>query len=173
MVNQGVSGHLPIGRTPSAPRPDALAGLVTIVSGTAGLLQILLEWTSRVGTVGVADPDGMTGWGMLQLLRGFAVASKAHAVAGYAVLGTAVIGGGLILLGQAMWAPINHRPLGFVGLALALAVLAGEVWWLARGGQFTGMSLGDLFAHAGPGWYLFLLAGPIGILGTVRAVAAG
>lgn len=172
MVNPGVPGHVPIGAVSSGtlrPRADVLAGLVTILAGAAGLVQILVQWV--LGSV--TDPTGTTGWEMLQLCRGFATVSRAHAVAGYAVLGSAVIGGGLVLLGLAMWAPINHRPLGFAGLGMALVLLAGEIWWLARGGQLTGMTLGDVFAHAGPGWYLFLLAGPIGILGTVKALTSG
>ncbi len=78
----------------------------------------------------------------------------------------------MVLLGVAMFAPIDHRPLGTVGLLFALGatVLAG--WWVldtwdARGG------LGQILDTALPGWYLFLLSGPVGVIGSIKALVTG
>ncbi len=151
-----------------------LAALLTAAAGGAGLAQLFLSWSSLVTGVGLQDANGgVTGWQRYQAARAGAALSLGDTITAYSVVGTALAGAALILLALAMLTPIDHRPLGAVALALSLAALAGDVWWLGHGHQTFNQSIADLFSHAGPGWYLFLAAGPVGILGSAKALSTG
>ncbi len=154
-----------------APRPDLVAALVTVVAGGAGVGQLFLSWSSMITGVGL--PGGVTGWDRFLAARAGASLSVPDRITAYSVMATALGGAALILLGLAMTLPIDHRPLGAVSLALALAFLAGTLWWLARGHDTFNQSVADLFRYAEPGWYLFVAAGPIGVLGSAKALTTG
>lgn len=156
------------------PRADVLAALLTVLAGCAGFAQLLLSWSSVVTGVGLqAAAGGITGWERYQAARTGAALSTSDTVTAYSVVGAAFAGAALILLGLAMLTPIDHRPLGFVALLLSLTVVAGGAWWLLRGHHTFNQSVDDLFRQAGPGWYLFLAAGPIGVLGSAKALSTG
>ncbi|MGI8590667.1 MAG: hypothetical protein ACR2M5_06710 [Nakamurella sp.] len=160
------------GRRPA--RPDLLAGLLTVVGGGAALLQLFLSWSSMVPGVGLRDANGgVTGWERYLAARAGAALSISDTVTAYSVLGTALAGGALVLLGLAMFLPIDHHPLGLVAVVLSVGVLASAGWWLTRGHQSFNQSVAELFSQAGPGWYLFLIAGPIAIVGAVKGLVAG
>ncbi len=151
-----------------------LAALLTILAGAAGLGQLLLSWSSTVTGVGLqAAGGGITGWQRYQAARAGGGLSIGDTVTAYSVVGTAMAGAALSLLGLAMLTPIDHRPLGTVALLLSVASLAGSAWWLVRGHHTFNQSVADLFTHAGPGWYLFLAAGPIGVIGSAKALSTG
>jgi hypothetical protein len=156
------------------PRPDVLAALLSIVAGAAALGQLFLSWSSMVTGVGLqAAAGGITGWQRYQAARTGAALSTSDTVTAYSVVGAAFAGAALILLGLAMLTPIDHRPLGLVALLVSVASLGCALWWLVRGHHTFNQSVSDLFTHAGPGWYLFLVAGPIGVLGAAKALSTG
>lgn len=156
------------------PRSDFFAAFITIIGGAAGLGQLLLSWSSTVTGVGLQDPSGgITGWERYQAARTGAGLSLSDTVTAYSIVGTAIAGAALLLLGMAMLLPVDHRPLGTVALVLAVASLAAAVWWLVAGHRTFNQSVADLFNHAGPGWYFFLAAGPLGVIGSAKALSTG
>ena len=155
------------------PRADLLAALLTVVAGACGLGQLFLSWSSMVTGVGLqAAGGGITGWERYQAARTGAALSTSDTITAYSVIGAAFAGAALVLLGLFMLTPIDHRPLGVVALLLSIGSLAGAAWWLLHGHQTFNQSISELFSHAGPG-YLFLAAGPIGILGSAKALSTG
>ena len=169
-----VSWPMTSGRGPQVPRGDLIAGLVTVVGGAAGLGQLFVSWSTVVTGVGLQDTDGrITGWERYQSARAGSALSIGDTITAYSVLGTALAGAALILLGMAMLTPIDHRPLGGVALALSVGALAAGGWWLLRGHDTFNQTVPELFTAAAPGWYLFLIAGPLGIIGSVKALSTG
>ncbi len=156
------------------PRADLFAALLCVLSGAAAVGQLFLSWSSVVTGVGLRDADGgITGWERYESARTGAGLSTGDTITAYSIVGTALAGVALVLLGLALLLPVDHRPFGAVGLVLSGGALAAAVWWLARGHLTFNQSVGDLFAHAGPGWYLFLVAGPIGLFGASKALSTG
>ncbi|MET3806632.1 hypothetical protein ABIB25_003648 [Nakamurella sp. UYEF19] len=173
-VARGVSWPITSDVGPRPPRADAFAAFLTFLAGAAGLAQIFLSWSSTVTGVGLQDANGgITGWERYQAARAAGSLSVRDTVTAFSVVGTAMAGAALILLALAMLTPIDHRPLGTVTLVLSLVSLGGAGWWLVRGHHTFNQSIGDLFSAAGPGWYLFLVAGPVGIVGAAKAIATG
>lgn len=171
---QGVSWPVKSDTGPRPPRADFVAALLTVLAGAAGLGQLFLSWSSTVTGVGLQDAGGgITGWDRYQAARAGGGLSVGDTVTAYSVVGGALAGAALLLLGLAMLTPVDHRPLGMVALLLAAVALAAAAWWLVRGHHTFNQTIEDLFAHAGPGWYLFLAAGPIGLLGSAKALATG
>jgi hypothetical protein len=159
---------------PRPPRADLLAAVVTGIAGAAGVLQLFVSWTSIVSGVGLRDADGrITGWERYQSARAGSALSSGDSITAYSVLGTALAGAALVLLALAMLAPIDHRPLAVVALIVSLGALTADVWWLARGHDTFNQSVPDLFTHASAGWYLFLTAGPLGTVGSLKALSTG
>ena len=170
----GISWPVTSDQGPRPPRADVLAAALTVLAGAAGVLQLLLSWSSVVSGVGLRDTDGrITGWERYQSARAGAALSTGDTITAYSVLGTALAGAALVLLGLAMLAPIDHRPLAVVGLVVSLGALCADVWWLARGHNTFNQSVTDLFTHASAGWYLFLIAGPLGTVGSLKALSTG
>ena len=91
----------------------------------------------------------------------------------FSVLGVAVGGGALIVLGLTMMLPINHRPLGLAALLVSVLSILGACWMLIRARAIFDVGLFGLFAQAQLGWYLFLAAGFVGVLGAWKALATG
>ncbi len=149
-----------------------LAGLLTFIAGAAGLAQLFLSWSSLVSGVGLQDASGgVTGWERFLAARAGASLSLTDSITAYSVVGTALAGSALLLLGLAMFLPIDQRPLGGVALVLSILMCTSTLWWLVRGHNTFNQSVPDLFVHAGAGWYLFVIAGPIGILGSIKALS--
>lgn len=124
--------------------------------------------------VGLKDTSGgITGWERYQAARAAGSLSVRDTVTAFSVVGTAMAGAALILLALGLLAPIDHRPLGVVALVSSLVALSSAGWWLARGHHTFNQSIGELFTAAGPGWYLFLVAGPIGMVGAAKAITTG
>ncbi|GGM11928.1 hypothetical protein [Nakamurella endophytica] len=153
------------------PRADPLAAVVTVLGGVLGILQLLLSWTSVAPSVGLPIEGGVTGWNVFRSAQAAASLSVSSAVSAYSVVGVGVAGGAVVLLGLALLTPVDHRPLGAVALLLSLGMVAAAVWWLARAHSLLGRSLGQVFSVAGPGWYLFLVAGLVGVGGAAKALA--
>jgi hypothetical protein len=157
------------------PRPDAVAAILLLLAGAIGLWQLLLPWRAAdaggsLVPPGAADP---TGWQVYRVLRAMAAPAPEVSWATLAVLGVGVGGGALIVLGLAMMAPINHRPLGAAALLISLLSVAGALWVAVHARMIFDVGVFSLFGQAGPGWYLFLGAGLLGLAGSWRALASG
>jgi len=158
----------------SAPaRADPIAGLILIVAGMLGIGQLLTSWTSVVFSVNLPSDGGLTGWQVFRTAQSGASLSTTSAIAAYSVIGVGIAGGGLMLIGLASFLRRRHSPFGIAGLVLSLLAVAGALFWVVQAQSLTNRSLGQVFAYAGPGWYLFLLAGPFGMLGSVKVLATG
>ena len=126
-----------------------------------------------VSGVGLQDANGgVTGWERFLAARTGASLSLGDFITAYSVVGTALAGAALILLGLAMFLPIDHRPLGAVALVLSIgcdglgAVVAGP-----RAPHVQPERRRICSSTREPGWYLFLIAGPIGIIGSIKALS--
>lgn len=162
-------------RSASSPRADPVAAALLLVAGAVGVWQLLLPWRSvAVNPGGISTADaGTTGWQVYRLLRAIPDPAGDQQAATFAVLGVAVAGGGLILLGLTMMLSINHRPLGLAALLLSLLSVGAAGWLLIKARTIFEVGLVGLFAQAQVGWYLFLAAGLLGVIGSWRAISTG
>jgi hypothetical protein len=144
-----------------------------LLAGALGIWQLLLPW--RTITV---DPSGSgevstTGWQVYRVLRAVPDPDGDLRAAMFSVLGVAVGGGALIILGLTMMLAINHRPLGLAALLVSVLSILGACWMLVRARAIFDVGLFNLFAQAQLGWYLFLAAGFLGLVGSWKAIATG
>ena len=155
-----------------SPRADPLAAVILLVAGSIGIWQLLLPWRT---TAAGSDPSNVstTGWQVYRFLRAIPDPDGDLRVAMFSVLGVAVGGGALIVLGVTMMLPINHRPLGLAALLISGLSVLGAGWMLIRARTIFDIGLFSLFAQAQLGWYLFLIAGLLGLLGAWKALATG
>jgi len=160
-----------------APRADPIAAVLLLIAGAIGLWQLLLPWRSVAVDPGVpasaAGEVSTTGWQVYRLLRAIPDPTGDLRAATLAVLGVAVAGGGLIALGLAMMIAINHRPLGLAALLLSLLSVTAAGWLLVKSRTIFDVGLVGLFAQAQVGWYLFLAAGLLGVIGSWKALSTG
>jgi hypothetical protein len=157
------------------PRADPVAAVILLIGGAIGIWQLLLPW--RIVAV---DPNAAgtgdvstTGWQVYRLLRAIPDPDGDLRAAMFSVLGVAVGGGALIVLGLTMMLPINHRPLGFAALLVSVLSIMGACWMLIRAKAIFDIGLFGLLAQAQLGWYLFLAAGIVGLIGSWKALATG
>jgi hypothetical protein len=158
------------------PRADALAAVILLMAGAIGIWQLLLPWrTTTTASSGGSDPGNVstTGWQVYRFLRAIPDPDGDLRVAMYSVLGVAVGGGALVVLGLTMLLPINHRPLGLAALLVSSLSVLGACWMLIRARTIFDIGLFGLFAQAQLGWYLFLVAGLLGLIGSWKALATG
>ena len=155
---------------PRAPRADPAGALICVIAGVLGVLQLLLSWSSVLFSVDLPANGALTGWRVFQTAGSGASLSATWAIGAYSVLAVGLAGGALVLLGLAALAPIDHRPIGATAIFLSVASLFGTAFWLVRADRLTAHSLSQVFAHAGPGWYLFLVSGLLGVLGGIVVV---
>lgn len=170
----------PAGARPDrAPRPDPLAAALLLIAGAIGLWQLLLPWRTIPATGGTEADSGSTGavsttgWQLYRLLRAIPDPTTDIRVATFAVLGVAVAGGGLILLGLTMMMSINHRPLALAALLLSLLSIAAAGWLLIKVRVVFELGLVGFLGQAQLGWYLFLAAGLLGVIGSWKALSTG
>jgi len=157
-----------------AVRTDPIAAILLLVAGAIGIWQLLLPWlTVAVGSGPAAGVDSPTGWRVYRALRALSAPSPELSWATLAVLGCAVGGGALVVLGLAMMAPVNHRPLGAAALLISLLSLAGALWVLVHARMVFDVGVFGLLGQATAGWYLFLGSGLLGIAGSWKALSTG
>lgn len=154
-------------RTSPTVAVDPIAGLLLIVSGAAGVLELLLPWRPAVRAL--PGYGSLTGWDFFVLGRGQAL-SAGDTLALYTVLGVALAGGACVLLGLAMFAPIDHHPLGAIALLSSVASIGGALWWVLRNRSSAG-GIGAVLAQGQIGFFLFLGAGFVGLAGAIKALA--
>lgn len=138
-----------------------------IIGGIAGVLELLLPWSPAAEKL--PKYGSFTGWDKLVIGSSQSL-SVADTIAVYSVLGVAVAGGACILLGIAMFTPIDHQPFGAVALLCSIASIGGAVWWLLRSRQAAG-GLGPMLSNAQFGWYLFAASGLLTLIGAIKALA--
>ena len=131
------------------------------------MVQLVLPWIA----IGGGLPGSFTGWQLFKTGRDQAL-DLSSMIANYALPGVAIAGVALVLLGLAMFAPIDHRPLGTVGLLFALGATLATGWWVFDTWDVRG-GLGQILDTALPGWYLFLVSGPLGVIGSIKAPVTG
>lgn len=166
-------GSAPQAFTSSRDRPASLGAVFLGVGGLAGIFSLLLSWTSIVFSVDLPADGPRTGWQIFRTARAGASFSTTWAVGAYSVLAVGLIGGALVVFAVAVLTPIDHRPLGGAALALSCAATAGAAFWVVRARNLTDHDPGAVFAHAGPGWYAFLIAGLLGLIGSIVVLARG
>lgn len=147
--------------------PDYFAGLMLILGGIAGVLELLLPWSPAVDKLPAYG--SLTGWDKLVIGSSQSL-SAGDMIALYSVLGVAVAGGAAVLLGLAMFSPIDHQPFGAVALLLSIASVGAAIWWVLRNRQAAG-GLGPLLVSAQIGWYLFAISGLLALIGAIKALA--
>jgi len=158
-----------------APRADPLAAAILLMAGAIGIWQLLLPWRTTTPGSGGSDPGNVstTGWQVYRFLRAIPDPDVDMRVAMYSVLGVAVGGGALVVLGLTMMLPINHRPVGLAAMLVSSLSVLGACWMLIRARTIFDIGLFGLFAQAQLGWYLFLSAGLLGLVGSWKALATG
>lgn len=164
----------PSGGVRRVVRPDPVAALLLLAAGVAGIWQLFAAWfTLTPPGPGNGDPVAATGWQVYRGLRLLPAPSGDLRWATLAVLGCAVAGGALIVLGLALLAPINHRPLGLAALLLSLLSLAGALWVVGHARPVFDLGVFGLFGQATTGFYLFLGSGLLGLIGAGKALSSG
>ena len=148
-----------------ATRPDAVAAVLMILGGAAGIAQLWVPWLSDSGV-------GATGWDVFQSIKsGLSVqGGVAPTFGAYAVLAVVVLGVALVLLGVLMLVRLDHRPPGIVAMLAGLLGVLCAVWWVFWHGGAG--DLGAMFSTGGVGWYLFLVSGLVGLIGAIKALVS-
>lgn len=163
-------------------RPDPVAAILLLLAGAIGIWQLLLPWltvtaagasTSALAGAGAGPAGQLTGWRIYRALRAVSVPSSELGWATLAILGCAVGGGALIVLGIAMMAPLNHRPLGAAALLISLLSAAGALWVVVHTRMVFDVGVFSLFGRTTVGWYLFLGSGLLGVIGSWKALSSG
>ena len=155
-------------------RADPVAAVLLLVAGTIGIWQLLVPWLTVATASGPAAGGGSpTGWRVYRTLRALSTPAPELSWATLAVLGCAVGGGALVVLGLAMMAPINHRPLGGAALLISLLSMAGALWVVVNARMVFEVGVFGLFGQAAVGWYLFLGSGLLGVAGSWKALSTG
>ena len=137
-------------------RPDAFAGSLLLIAGTAGGMSLFLPWVGHDGALGIvlvrAGVD-LAGAGVQPLADSGLVLP----------LGVAVGGGVLFLLGLLAFRPARtHRAAGTAALFVVLAVAAGVLVRVANAGW---LSVGT-----DPGPVCAVLLAGFGALGALKAM---
>jgi len=135
--------------------PESLGGLLLILAGVAAGISLLLDWL---------PDDDISGWGLVR--RGFNDLESVLGNGLWQPLAIVLGGGVLFVLGVLMWLPMrSHRILGFLGLLVSLAVVAGILVPLADAGW-------DLAAF-GIGFWFGIAVAVLGLLGSIKALLTG
>jgi hypothetical protein len=148
------------GQGGAPPRNNIPAAIVLILGGLAGVLQFFLPWVSSRGEsfagMDIADLAGAAG--------SFGSSSGTLIQVG---VYTVLIGGGLAVLGgAALFVPMrNKRILGALTLVVALAMIVGMIFWLTSGEPNPDSTAA--------GYYFFLGAGGITLIGSIVALVKG
>lgn len=150
-----------------AVRADVAAFILLLVGGAAGIGQLFVPWYASSADL----PGRHAGWQIFQSVKqGIPGLGFSYTFAAYAILAVAVVGVAMVLLGVAMLFPIDHRPLGVVAMVAAAIGLICAVWWAFWAPPAGIHSIGERFADAGIGWYLFLTSGLVGLIGAIKSL---
>jgi N-acetylglucosamine transport system permease protein len=133
-----------------------LPTVLLLLAGAAALAMLVLPWfsTARRAT---------TGW---QQYYNVAHPTGSDVVAAYAILVAAIAGLVLLVVAIATAVSGHRRALANLALVAAVVLLVCAAWWLAAGGTPRGATLSF-------GWYAFLIAGVLALVGALAEGAAG
>ena len=152
VIDQPVSRPQRSSVGPSA-RAGRLAPILMVIGGILAIAQVVLPWFGS-----------STGWDLYYNTPAHGVG---EIVAAYAVLVDIVAGIILLLAGIAvLTVPSMTRSAAKLGRIAALAAMVCAAWWIVAGPRtFTDLLSGTV------GWYAFVIAGIIGLIGAGRALA--
>jgi hypothetical protein len=142
----------------SPPRNNVPAAILLLVGGLAGVLQFFLPWIDASGQT-------VTGMDVADVAGSASTLGSSEAtliqIGIYAVL----IGGARALFaGAALFVPMqNRRVLGALSLVVSIAMVAGAIFWLTSGTPNPDST--------SVGYYLFLGAGAVALIGSIVALA--
>lgn len=89
------------------------------------------------------------------------------------VVGTA-LAGAMVLLGLALLAPMDHRPLAVAGLVVSRAALTADIWRLMRGHDTFNSLVPELSTHGWAAGTCLLIAGSrLCLCGAVKQFGGG
>jgi N-acetylglucosamine transport system permease protein len=133
-----------------------LPTVLMLLGGAAGLAALVLPWfsTARRATTGWQQYDNVNH------------PAGADVVAAYAILVAAIAALVLLVVAIAIAASGHRRALANLALVAAVILLLCAAWWLAAGHTPRGATLSF-------GWYAFLIAGVLGLVGALAEGAAG
>ncbi|MEO7125605.1 MAG: sugar ABC transporter permease [Nakamurella sp.] len=133
---------------------DRAAAILLIAGGILGAAQIVLPWFG-----------GDSGWFQYYNTSASGFTAK---IAAYAILVALVAGIVMLASGAALLAvPAAQRTTAKIARTASIVAMVCAAWWIAVGPK----SFADLFGGSNVGWYAFLLAGILGIIGAGRALA--
>ncbi len=152
-------------RSPAARRADTVSTLSLIAGGGAGAAQMVLPWFS--GAIqDAAWLSGSSGWTAYYTSPLNTVGTT---IATYAILFGAIAGVVLLALGiSTLLRPAAQRPLAKIARYPAFVALIAAAWWVLGGP----VDIKTAFVHGSVGWYLFLLAGILGLIGAFKPLAS-
>lgn len=142
------------------PRNNVPAAILVLVGGLAGVLQFFLPWIDSFGQT-------VTGMDVADLAGDASAFGSSDGtviqIGVYAVL----IGGALALFaGVALFVPMrDRRVVGALSLVVSVAMVAGAICWLSAGESNPDST--------SAGYYLFLGAGAVTLIGSIVALARG
>lgn len=142
------------GQWGARPTGNIPAGILLVLGGLAGVLQLFLPWFS------VRD-QSLTG---LDVTKFAGAAGDLGSSSGTIIqIGVylVLIGGALALIaGGVLFIPMRgKRIVGAVALVVSLVMIVGMIFWLTSGEPNPDST--------GPGYYFFLGAGPVALIGSI------
>lgn len=139
---------------PPAIAADRIAAILLLVGGILGIAQIVLPWFG-------SD----SGWHQYYNTpaTGFTGTVSAYAILIAVIAGVVMLASGGALLAM----PSVTRTAARIARVVAIVAMACAAWWIALGPK----TFSDLIGGSNVGWYAFLVAGIVGIIGAGRALA--
>lgn len=141
-------------QAPAEVGADRAAAILLMAGGILGAAQIVLPWFG-------SD----SGW--FQYYNSPASGFTAS-IAAYAILVALIAGIVMLASGAAILAvPTAKRTTAKIARAASIVAMVCAGWWIAVGPK----SFSEMFGGSNVGWYAFLIAGILGIIGAGRALA--
>jgi hypothetical protein len=140
------------------PRNNVPAAVLLLIGGLAGVLQFFLPWIDTFGQT-------VTGMDIADVAGAASTLGSSEATLVQIGIFAVLIGGALaVFAGVALFVPMhNRRVLGALSLVVSIAMVAGAIFWLSSGTPNPDST--------SVGYYLFLGAGGVALIGSIVALA--
>lgn len=166
----------PYGYGPGMPgserraRNDWISAIILIIAGALGIAAFFVPWFAVSSSNPVTHEGTISNFAGAQIANAAGQAASLGASFGQSTLlqigiWTVFLGGVvLVLMGMVLFIPMRNRKVtGAIALTISVFMLVGPIVWLAM----PKANLDDPEL----GYYLFFIAGPIGIIGSIVALA--